>query len=70
MLAFEVRDNVPCAEQITYSAGKTWCERDPGDEPRHYGSPIRAVLIVAIAAAWIVHGFDVVRLLVYDPVVG
>lgn len=54
----------------TYSSGKTGCERDPGNEPRHYSSPIRAVSVVAIATAWIVHGVDIVRLLVYDPIVG
>jgi hypothetical protein len=39
------------AKQKTYSASKTWCERDPGNEPRRYSSPVRAVLVVAIAAA-------------------
>jgi hypothetical protein len=44
----------------TYSSCETWRERDPGNEPRHYGSPIRAVLVVAIAGVRIVHGVDVV----------
>jgi hypothetical protein len=60
----------PCAGKETYSAGKTWCEWDPGNEPRHYSSPVRAVFVVAIAAAWIIHGVDIVCLLVHDPIVG
>jgi hypothetical protein len=62
--------NVLQVPNRTYSSSKTRCEWDPSNEPRHYGSPVRAVLVVAIAAVRIVHGVDVVQLLVHDPVVG
>jgi hypothetical protein len=58
------------ARNGTYTSGETWRERDPGNEPSHYSSPVRSVLVVAIAAARVVHGVDVVRLLVDNPVVG
>lgn len=54
----------------TYSSSEARCERDPSNEPRHYSSPVRAVSVVAIAAARIVHGIDVVQLLVYHPIIG
>lgn len=64
------RHNNHNAPNRTYSSGKTWCERDPGNKPSHYSSPVCAIFIVAITAAWIVHGFDVVLLLVHNPIVG
>lgn len=69
MLASRIYDN-PSAPNGTYSSGESWRERDPGNEPRHYGPPVCAIFIVAVAAAWIVHRFHVVCLLVHNPIVG
>ena len=62
--------NTCYAPEETYSSGKTWREWYPGNEPSYCSSPVRAVLVVAIAAVWIVHSVDVVHLLVHNPVVG
>ena len=62
-------ESPPFAAAETYSSSETRREWDPGNEPRHYSPPVRAVFVVAIAAVWVVHSIDVIRLLVHDPIV-
>lgn len=58
------------APNIAYTSSESWRERNPGNKPRHYSSPVCAIFVVAIAAAWIIHGFDIIRLLMHYPIVG